>query len=59
MLGLETAAALTVTELVKSGVMPLAEAFAVLSSNPASIAGISDRHGAPLAEGARCEHLRV
>lgn len=51
MLGLETAAALTVTELVKGGVMSLAEAFAVLSSNPASIAGISDRHGAPLAEG--------
>ncbi|MEN9594504.1 MAG: hypothetical protein RLY23_987, partial [Actinomycetota bacterium] len=47
MLGLETAAALTVTELVKSGVLSLAEAFAVLSSNPASIAGISDRHGAP------------
>lgn len=51
MLGLETAAALTVTELVKGGVMSLAEAFAVLSSHPASIAGISDRHGAPLAEG--------
>lgn len=51
MLGLETAAALAVTELVKNGVMSLADAFAVLSSNPASIAGISDRHGAPLAEG--------
>ena len=51
MLGLETAAALAITELVDQGVISLAKAFSLLSSNPASIAGISDRHGAPLAVG--------
>lgn len=42
MLGLETALALTMDRLG----MSIAEVFAVLSSRPARIAGVSDRHGA-------------
>ncbi len=47
MLGLETALALALTELD----MPLAGIVAALSWKPASIAGIADRHGRPVAAG--------
>ncbi|HEX2577661.1 MAG TPA: dihydroorotase [Aquihabitans sp.] len=46
MLGLETALALALTELA----LPPARVFEVLSTNPAAIAGVADRHGT-LAEG--------
>jgi dihydroorotase len=53
MLGLETALALTLTELVEPGVLTLAEALAVLSWRPAAIAGLDARgHGGPVAPGA-------
>lgn len=52
MLGLETAAALTLTELVEPGIITLERALALLSWNPARIAGVDDRHGAPIAPGA-------
>jgi dihydroorotase len=48
MLGLETALALALTELD----MPLADVIAALSWKPAAIAGLADRHGGPIAEGA-------
>ncbi|MEK7426256.1 MAG: dihydroorotase [Actinomycetota bacterium] len=48
MLGLETALALAITELD----MPLADLVAALSWKPAAIAGIADRHGCRIAEGA-------
>jgi dihydroorotase len=57
MLGLETAAALTVTELVEPGVLPLVEAVALLSWRPAALAGLAD-HGGPVAPG-RPAHLCV
>ena len=47
MLGLETALALALTELE----LPLAEVLALLSWQPAAIAGIADAHGGPIAEG--------
>ncbi|MEY2400534.1 MAG: dihydroorotase [Ilumatobacteraceae bacterium] len=47
MLGLETALALAITELD----MPLADIVAALSWKPASIAGLGDRHGRPIAAG--------
>ena len=47
MLGLETALALTLTELVEPGVLTLADALALLSWRPAAIAGVGDRHGRP------------
>ncbi len=50
MLGLETALALTLTELVESGVLALADALALLSWRPAAIAGLS-HHGRPIAPG--------
>jgi dihydroorotase len=50
MLGLETALALTLTELVQPGVLPLADALARLSWGPARIAGLDD-HGGPVAPG--------
>lgn len=50
MLGLETAFALAITELVHPGVIRLEEALALLSWQPAAIAGISD-HGGPVAPG--------
>ena len=46
MLGLETALALTITELVAPGVLGLADALALLSWRPAAIAGLTD-HGGP------------
>jgi dihydroorotase len=50
MLGLETALALTIGELVEPGVLGLAEALALLSWRPASIAGLAE-HGRPIAAG--------
>jgi dihydroorotase len=51
MLGLETALALTLTELVEPGVLSLVDALALLSWRPAAIAGLA-RHGQPIAPGA-------
>jgi dihydroorotase len=51
MLGLETALALTLTELVEPAVLPLVDALALLSWRPAAIAGVADRHGRPIAPG--------
>ncbi len=51
MLGLETALALTLTELVEPGVLDLPTALARLSWGPAAIAGLVD-HGGPIAPGA-------
>lgn len=51
MLGLETALALTLTELVLPGVLSIAEALAVLSWRPAAIAGLTERHGGRLVAG--------
>jgi len=51
MLGLETALALTLTELVDPGVLTLADALALLSWRPAAIAGLA-AHGQPVAPGA-------
>ena len=48
MLGLETALALTITELVAPGVLPIEDALARLSWGPAAIAGLTD-HGGPIA----------
>ena len=47
MLGLETALALSLDELQ----LPVEQVIAALSWNPASIAGIADRHGRPIAIG--------
>lgn len=47
MLGLETALALVITELD----VPLSTVVALLSWNPAAIAGVDDRHGRPVAVG--------
>jgi dihydroorotase len=57
MLGLETALALTITELVEPGTLTLADALALLSWRPAAIAGLGD-HGGPVAPG-RPAHLCV
>jgi dihydroorotase len=51
MLGLETALALAVRELVEPGVLSLADALALLSWRPAALAGIDD-HGGPIIPGA-------
>jgi dihydroorotase len=54
MLGLETALALAVTELVGGSDErrpDLAQVLALLSWRPAAIAGLSDVHGGPVAEG--------
>lgn len=47
MLGLETALALALTELD----LPIAQVLALLSWQPAAIAGLADQHGGPVAEG--------
>ena len=47
MLGLETALALALTELD----LPIAQVLALLSWQPAAIAGLADEHGGPVAEG--------
>ena len=57
MLGLETALALTLTELVEPGVVSFADAIGLLSWRPAHIAGLSD-HGGPIEPGC-CAHLCV
>lgn len=51
MLGLETALALTLTELVEPGLLTLEQALGALSWRPAAIAGVADRHGGPVAPG--------
>src|SRR5262249_56338624 len=50
MLGLETAFALTLSDLVEPGVLELADALACLSWQPAAIAGL-DAHGGPIEPG--------
>jgi dihydroorotase len=50
MLGLETALALTLGELVEPGVLSLTDALALLSWRPARIAGLA-AHGQPIAPG--------
>ena len=50
MLGLETALALTLTELVEPGVLSLADGLALLSWRPAAIAGLGE-HGNPIEPG--------
>jgi len=57
MLGLETALALTLTELVGPGLIALAQAVALLSWQPARLAGLTE-HGGPVAPG-RPAHLTV
>jgi dihydroorotase len=57
MLGLETALALTLTELVAPGLLDLPRALALLSWQPARLAGLAD-HGGPVAPG-RPAHLTV
>jgi dihydroorotase len=47
MLGLETALALALTELN----LPIAQVLALLSWNPARIAGLEPTHGGPVAPG--------
>jgi dihydroorotase len=51
MLGLETALALTLTELVKPGVLTLTQAIACLSTKPAASRDITE-HGGPIQPGA-------
>ena len=50
MLGLETALALAVSELLPAG-LSLTEIVALLTWRPAVIAGIADRHGGPIEAG--------
>jgi dihydroorotase len=50
MLGLETALALTLSELVEPGALTLRDALARLSWQPAAIAGL-DAHGGPISVG--------
>jgi dihydroorotase len=57
MLGLETSLALTLTELVAPGLLDLPRALALLSWQPARIAGLAD-HGGPIVPG-RPAHLCV
>ena len=57
MLGLETALALTLTELVGPGLVDLSRALALLSWQPARLAGLAD-HGGPITPG-RPAHLCV
>ncbi|HEX5588422.1 MAG TPA: dihydroorotase [Acidimicrobiia bacterium] len=51
MLGLETSLALTITELVEPGILTWAQALAVLSWQPAAIAGL-EHHGRAIEPGA-------
>jgi dihydroorotase len=51
MLGLETALAVTITELVKPGILSLHDALALLSWKPAAIAGLTNQ-GGPIEVGA-------
>ena len=58
MLGLETALALAITELVEPGLLDVAEVLALMSWNPASIARIGEVHGGTV-EAGRPAHLVV
>lgn len=51
MLGLETALALGITELVGSGLITMQQLLALMSWQPAAIAGIDEVHGRPVAVG--------
>lgn len=51
MLGLETALALGITELVEPGVLGLDRLLALMSWQPAAIAGLDDVHGRPVEVG--------
>jgi dihydroorotase len=57
MLGTETALAVAITQLVETGKLPLASVLALLSWQPARVAGLTG-HGGPVAEG-RPAHLCV
>ncbi|MCD9623196.1 dihydroorotase [Rhabdothermincola salaria] len=48
MLGLETALALAITELVEPGLLTLPEVLALMSWRPAAIAGLDGVHGGPV-----------
>jgi dihydroorotase len=50
MLGTETALAVAITQLVETGRLPLASVLALLSWQPARIAGLTE-HGGPIAAG--------
>jgi dihydroorotase len=52
MIGLETALAVVLTELVGPGVIPLSRAIELMSTAPARLAGL-DGHGGPIVPGAR------
>ncbi|CAM8654927.1 PyrC Dihydroorotase and related cyclic amidohydrolases [Acidimicrobiia bacterium] len=58
MLGLETALALGVTELVEPGILTMTQLLAAMSWQPAEIAGIADIHGLPIETGSPA-HLVV
>ena len=58
MLGLETALALAISELVEPGLLTLTEVLALMSWRPAAIAGLEGVHGGPVAVGAPA-HLVV
>ena len=51
MLGLETALALGISELVEPGLITMAQLLALMSWQPAAIAGIDDIHGRPVEVG--------
>jgi dihydroorotase len=52
LIGLETALAVVLTDLVGPGVIPLARAVHLMSTGPARLAGL-DGHGGPVVPGAR------
>lgn len=58
MLGLETALALGITELVEPGVLTMERLLALMSWNPAAIAGVDDVHGRDIGPGSPA-HLVV
>ena len=58
MLGLETALALGITELVEPGVLGMQDLLALLSWQPAAIARVGDVHGRPVEPGEPA-HLTV
>jgi dihydroorotase len=57
MLGTETALAVAITQLVETGKLPLASVLALLSWQPARVAGLAE-HGGPIVAG-RPAHLCV
>jgi dihydroorotase len=58
MLGLETALALAITELVEPGLLSMADVLALMSWKPAAIARLDGVHGGPVEAGAPA-HLVV